>query len=182
MAAAVLLLTTARFTSAEEPRASPLPSSAEQKPSMVSVEQGLYLIRSTLLTLNDANRSGNYSVLRDLAAPGFQAKNSSADLAEYFSDLRRRHFDLFSVAIAAPQLTSVPTIDGNKMLRLTGYFPTIPLQIHFDLLFQNAGDEWRVFAISVATPKAPSSPAPSADTSPANTGKSSKVSAPTQKQ
>jgi hypothetical protein len=50
----------------------------------VSVEQAFYLIRSTLLTLNDANRSGNYSVLRDLAAPDFQAKNSAADLADSF--------------------------------------------------------------------------------------------------
>jgi hypothetical protein len=45
----------------------------------VSVEQALYLIRSTLLTLNDANRSGNYTVLRDLATPDFQARNTAAD-------------------------------------------------------------------------------------------------------
>ena len=29
------------------------------------------LIRKTLLTLNDANLSGNYTVLRELAAPSF---------------------------------------------------------------------------------------------------------------
>ena len=51
-----------------------------QKPE-VGVAQALYLIRSTLLTLNDANRSGNYTVMHDLAAPGFREKNSAADLA-----------------------------------------------------------------------------------------------------
>ena len=125
----------------------------------ISVEQAFYLIRSTLLTLNDANRSGNYSVLRDLAAPDFQTKNSPADLAESFSDLRRRKFDLFSVALAAPELTAAPALDGKGMLRLTGHFPTRPLQIDFDLLFQNVGAQWRLFGISVATPAAQAAPA-----------------------
>jgi hypothetical protein len=119
----------------------------------VKLGQALYLIRSTLLTLNDANRSGNYSVLRDLAAPSFQAKNSAADLAQIFSNLRGRRFDLFAVAISAPKLTAPPHIENGGLLRLTGYFPTRPLQIDFDLLFQDVGNEWRLFGISVATPK-----------------------------
>jgi hypothetical protein len=120
-----------------------------------SVEQVLYLIRSTLLTLNDANRSGNYSVLRDLAAPDFQARNTAADLAQIFTDLRRRNFDLFAVALMAPQLTAAPAIDAGKMLRLTGLFPTRPRQINFDLTFQVVAAQWRLFGISVATPESP---------------------------
>jgi hypothetical protein len=72
-----------------------------QRPLPVSIEQALYLIRSTLLTLNDANRSGNYTVLRDLAAPDFQARNNAAELAQIFSDLRRRNFDLYGGGIAS---------------------------------------------------------------------------------
>jgi hypothetical protein len=147
----------------------PNPAAApqQQKPQLpISLEQALYLIRSTLLTLNDANRTGNYSVLRDLASPDFQAKNTAADLAVTFSDLRRRQFDLFSVALAAPQLAAAPALDASGMLRLTGFFPTRPLQINFDLLFQNAGGQWRLFGISVATPQPATpptaAPAPSA--------------------
>jgi hypothetical protein len=140
----------------------PLSASPHQPPPNqslpVSIEQALYLIRSTLLTLNDANRSGNYTVLRDLAAFGFQAKNTAADLALSFTDLRRRNFDLFAVALTAPHLTTPPTLDGEGRLRLTGVFPTTPLQIAFDLLFENAGGQWRLFGISVATPVAPGWP------------------------
>ena len=46
---------------------SPTQPSAQQRPMPAYIEQAIYLIRSTLLTLNDANRSGNYTVLRDLA-------------------------------------------------------------------------------------------------------------------
>jgi hypothetical protein len=126
----------------------------------VSIEQALYLIRSTLLTLNDADRSGNYTVFHDLAAPGFQQRNTAADLSVIFADLRRRHFDLFSTALTSPLLSAAPQLDANGMLRLTGYFPTRPLQIDFDLEFQNTNGEWRIFGISVATPQAPPLPPP----------------------
>ena len=90
--------------------ASPRPT-AQQQTMPVSIEQALYLVRSTLLTLNDANLSGNYTVLRDLAAPDFQARNTAADLGQTFSDLRRRNFDLYGAALLAPQLTVVPALD-----------------------------------------------------------------------
>jgi len=134
------------------PAATPAP--AQQQSLPVSIEQALYLIRSTLLTLNDANHSGNYTVLRDLAAPDFQAHNTAADLGQSFSDLRRRNFDLHGAALLAPQLTAVPALDQKGMLRLTGYIPTRPLQINFDLLFQVVGNQWRLYGISVATPEA----------------------------
>jgi hypothetical protein len=160
----------------QPPAAAPQPSAAAPQPEyQVSVEQTLYLIRSTLLTLNDANRSGNYTVLRDLAAPEFQGRNTAADLAQIFSDLRRRNFDLFAVAVVAPQLTAAPALDAKRMLRVTGYFPTRPLQINFDLTFQAGGGQWRLFGISVATPEAP--PQAQAQT-PADAGKT-KASAAT---
>jgi hypothetical protein len=131
------------------------PTAQPQQALPISLDQALYLIRSTLLTLNDANRSGNYTVLRDLAAPDFQAKNTAADLSQSFSDLRRRRFDLYNAAVEAPQLTTVPALDDKGMLYLAGFFPTRPLEIKFDLIFQNVGGQWRLFGISIATPEAP---------------------------
>jgi hypothetical protein len=138
------------------PKTAPAPAPTAQQQNMpVSIEQALYLVRSTLLTLNDANHSGNYTVLRDLAAPDFQARNTAADLGQSFSDLRRRNFDLYGAALFAPQFTAVPALDQSGMLHLAGYFPTRPLQINFDLIFQSVAGQWRLFGISIATPEAP---------------------------
>ncbi len=151
------------------------PAAAPAQPSLpVSLEQALYLIRSTLLTLNDANRTGNYTVLRDLAAPDFQARNTAADLGLNFLDLRRRNFDLYGAALLAPQFTDAPALDQRGMLRLAGYFPTQPQQIKFDLTFQTVAGQWRLFAIAIATPDAASAQ-PQAQTAP------SKPAAPAQK-
>ena len=149
---------TAPAKAKSKPKAVPAVPAAPQpaqQPALPGVDGVLYLIRSTLLTLNDANRTGNYTVLRDLAAPDFQARNTAADLAVTFTDLRRRNFDLFAVAVTAPQLTASPALDANRLLRLTGLFPTRPLQINFDLVFEVVNGRWCLDGISVATPETP---------------------------
>ncbi|WP_025032980.1 hypothetical protein [Bradyrhizobium sp. DOA9] len=174
MIALVLLLSCGSDGAMAQQKA-PAPAAASAQPSLpVSLEQALYLIRSTLLTLNDANRTGNYTVLRDLAAPDFQARNTAADLGLNFLDLRRRNFDLYGAALLAPQFTDAPALDQWGMLRLAGYIPTQPQQIKFDLTFQTVAGQWRLFAIAIATPDAVSAQT-QAQTAP------SKPAAPAQK-
>jgi hypothetical protein len=108
------------------------------------------LIRSTLIALNQANGSGNYTVFRDLASGSFQSANSAADLGELFGNLRQQRIDLMPIIFVAPKPTQPPQIDNRGLLRLVGYFPTQPLQVNFDLAYQLAGAEWKLYAISVA--------------------------------
>jgi hypothetical protein len=110
------------------------------------------------MTLNDANRTGNYTVLRDLAAPDFQARNTAADLGVAFLDLRRRNLDLFAVALINPTVETPPVLDKNGRLRLAGFFPTRPLNIRFDLTYALSAGQWKLFSISVATPQAAGAP------------------------
>jgi len=51
------------------------------------------VVRSTLLALDHGSKTGSYTVLRDLGAPGFQA-NSANRLAEIFSKHRNEKLDL----------------------------------------------------------------------------------------
>ena len=155
VAVAVLAFWNAARAEAKGPKpAAPALAQAPQPAPPVAPEQILYLVRSTLISLNDANRSGNYSVFRDLAAPSFQARYTAADLAIIFTDLRRRNFDLFAVAVLTPQLTAVPTVNAD-VLRFTGSFATRPLLINFDLGFEAVGGKWLLAGIAVTTPEAP---------------------------
>ena len=109
------------------------------------------LIRRTLLTLNDANLSGNYSVLRDMAAPAFQDANNAAKLAAIFSGLRKNNIDIAPILLFDPKLVRPPEIDDNGMLRLSGYIPTKPQQVNFDMLFQRSKKKWLIFGLAVNT-------------------------------
>ncbi len=114
------------------------------------------LIRTTIIAVNQANRTGNYSVLRDLGSPNFQSANSVAKLTEIFSGQRNANLDLSPVLFFTPKLIRAPAIDANGMLRLTGFFETRPQQVNFDLAFEFVQGEWRHFAVAVATRPAPS--------------------------
>ena len=106
------------------------------------------LVWSSLSALDQANRTGNYSVLRDLGAPSFQANNSAATLAGIFEGLRKLHFDLTNTLIVMPVYSVPPTVQGD-VLRLKGIFALRPTPVGFDLLFQQANGEWRLLGLSV---------------------------------
>lgn len=119
------------------------------------------LVRSSILALDQANKTGNYTVLRDLGAPGFQA-NTAAKLAEIFASQRNDKLDLSGVAVIDPQLTVLPEIEPNGMMRMAGFFPSVPSQVNFDLLFAPVDGQWRLFGISVKVgSSAPAAPTPS---------------------
>jgi hypothetical protein len=154
-------LTTGATTNA--PAAAARPPSPPQV-AMPDANKIVLLLRTSLLTLNDALRSGNYSVLRDTAAPSLQ-QNSPARLAEVFGPLAKQGIDLSAVSVSAPQLVEAPVIDQNSRLRLKGYFPLNSLQINFEVVLEPVDGRWRLAGLAVApvqaaTPVAQAAPAP----------------------
>jgi hypothetical protein len=123
--------------------------------AMPNAEKIVLLVRNSLITLNDALKTGNYTVLRDMGAPGFREANSAAHLSQIFADLVVKKVDLSAVAVITPQLSQTPGLDQEKgMLHLKGYFPGKPVPINFELLYQAVDGQWRLFGISV-NPGAP---------------------------
>ena len=143
----------------------PQQQSQAPKPAQIDRNGVLILIRETLLALDQANKTGNYTVLRDLGSPDFQA-NTAARLAEIFAQQRHDNVDLSGVAVIEPQLTLLPQIEANGMMHMAGFFPSVPTQVNFELLYAPVGGRWRVFGLSVsfgqAAPAAPQPPAPAA--------------------
>jgi hypothetical protein len=111
--------------------------------------QVVYLVRSTLGALQDANSTGNYSVLRDLAAPSFQAKHSAADLAEIFAHARRKPIDLAVAAINQPVVSETVRPEANR-LHIKGHVGRDEAKIAFVLHFEAVNGHWRIAALSVA--------------------------------
>jgi hypothetical protein len=127
---------------------------------MPDAEKIVLLLRTTLITLNDAIQTGNFTVLRDMGAPDFRDANTAARLSQSFSDLASKGIDLSPTSVIAPQLTEPPGLDQQKgMLRLKGYFPGKPVQINFEMLYQAVNGRWRLFGLSVQPGPSTSSPA-----------------------
>ncbi len=133
----------------------PTPPQQEQEapPAIPDDVRLVLMIRNAVIALNQANVTGNYTVLREMGTANFQMTNTPARLAEIFATLRSRKIDLTPIMVFNPKLSTSPALDG-QVLRLTGYFPTTPEQVQFDLAYQHAGDQWLLagIAISVAPP------------------------------
>lgn len=153
------------------------PAAPAPKAAMPDAEGIVLLIRTTLLTLNDAVQTGNFTVLRDRAAPSFRDANSAARLAIIFANLAQRGIDLSAVSILAPQLAETPVIDPrSSLLRIKGQFPGRPVRIDFELMFQPVGGHWRVFGLSVQPVSTAQAAASAGGTTPAK-GKAGKTKA-----
>ena len=107
------------------------------------------MVWSTMLAIDHANRAGNYSVLRDLGAPGFQANNDAAQLATIFATLRQQDIDLSNSLLLAPAYSAPPAIIAPGVLRLQGSFGLRPTAISFDLYYQWTAGRWKLFGVSI---------------------------------
>ena len=139
----------------------PQPAAPQQPPTQAQVAarampdvQGLaMLVRTSIVALHQANVTGNYAVLREIAAPGFQQANSPAALSAAFADLRGRNIDLAQVTVVNPTLETRPVLNQQGLLRLAGFFPAGAERVNFDLVFQLVGGNWKLFGIGAFPPK-----------------------------
>lgn len=111
------------------------------------------LVRTAITALNDANLTGNYTVFRDLGSPEFRSANTAASLSGVFASLRKGNINLAPVVLSVPRYRAQPALVEKNRLRLTGFFPTTPISIHFDMSFQWVDKRWRLYGIVVQTKK-----------------------------
>ena len=124
------------------------------------------LIKNALISVNQGNLTGNYTVLRDLASPGFRQLNTASDLGVIFGNLRQQKIDLSPIVLLEPVITAAKFSKEQQQLRFKGYFPSEPVQIQFELIFQAANPGgWMIHGVSIgtATVEAQSRPAEATD-------------------
>ncbi len=128
---------------------------AQSAPQIPDANGLTILVRTTIVALNHANHTGNYTVFRDLGAPAFQKANTAAKLASIYANLRAQNLNFGPIVLFNPKFTKQPALNKQRMLRLTGFFPTSPLRVHFDLIYEWIENRWRLFGIAVQTRQAP---------------------------
>src|SRR5262245_53322573 len=119
------------------------------KVSMPDANQLAILVQTVVVAVSQANLTNNYTVLHALGSPDFQQANPPQKLADLFANMRAKKIDLTPVIIYSPMLVRPAAMDEKNMLRITGFYKTEPLQVHFDLLFQPVGGLWRLYGVTI---------------------------------
>ena len=116
-----------------------LPTPAEQE----------VLAKTTILTLNNANLTGDYEVLHAKLSKPFRDQFDADKLAETFKDFVDKQLDLSPIA-DRPAVSDVEAqIDGDGVLTLGGHFATSPKQVKHQLGFIRSDGEWKPVGIKV---------------------------------
>ncbi|RJL06879.1 hypothetical protein D3P06_02485 [Paracoccus aestuarii] len=116
---------------------------------LVEASYATALIRDVLAAVNHGNWTGNYTVLRDYAAPDFAAANDPTRLAGLFTAIRAERLDLLQAMVVDPVILQTDLSDSGQEMRLTGYVPLQPRHVSFDLVLGREGRRWLLLGISV---------------------------------
>jgi hypothetical protein len=148
----------------QQPQAGPAvpgipPPSARPVPDQLQMAK---LLWTTMAAVDHANKSGNYSVLRDISSTAFQINNDPSKLAQAFSTIRNSRIDVSNALLVAPSYSGAPQQLQADVLRVQGVFSLRPVAIGFDMFFQWERGEWRLFGIDLR----PLAMAESVDTTP----------------
>ncbi|MFB9265164.1 hypothetical protein ACFFWD_18730 [Bradyrhizobium erythrophlei] len=107
------------------------------------------LVRTTLMTFNDANVTGNYSVLIAKASPQFQAQVTPEKLSTTFEGFRKNNLFIEDIVNAEYASQDKPSVDGDGVLTLSGTFKTDELTVKYRLRYAQNDKAWKVLGINV---------------------------------
>lgn len=138
VSAACLLLLLAMLWSPTRSYGAKLPSDDEQE----------ILIKTTLMTFNDANMTGNYSVLHAKSSRQLQDQISVEKLTAAFQKFRDMRLNIESVVSDEIVLTKSKT-NSDGVLELVGMFKDDDKKIQYDLKFVKNDGVWRLLGINL---------------------------------
>jgi hypothetical protein len=118
-----------------------------QSPALPTPKVEEVMVKTSLLSLNDANLTGDYNVLYAKMAKPFRERFSADTLKQAFASFAGHHID--AIAGMAIVATSPPGIDANGALHLRGYFDTTPSRLSYELDYAASEGEWKLIAIDV---------------------------------
>lgn len=107
------------------------------------------LVKSTLLSFNDANVTGNYSVFHAKLSKPFRQKFTVEKLTETFKEFGEKNIDIDVVSAMKPTYHPAPVVDSEGKLSVKGFFPTDPTRVNFELEFIPSDGEWKLIRINV---------------------------------
>ena len=113
------------------------------------------LIKSTLSTFNDANLSGDYSVMNLLSSKPFRETLSPDKLKTGFKEFADKHIDFAEVVTSKLVPTKTTTVDEDGVMATEGYFDTSRMRVRYTLQHLLSDGEWKVLAIDVKTDELP---------------------------
>lgn len=118
--------------------------------TLPSEEDQQVLIRTSLLTFNDANLTGNYTVLQERSSKPFRDQLSADQLKGSFKEFVDKQIDITDVAIKPAKPSQDSKIDDDGILLLAGTIAlTSSTTVTYTLKFIQSEGRWKIIGLNV---------------------------------
>jgi hypothetical protein len=107
------------------------------------------LIKSSLLTFNDAVVTDNFTVMHAKMSKPFRDQFPPDKMRTIFKSFVDNHVVIDLIAAKPTIADGEPKIDGNGVLRINGHFDTTPKQLKYQLGYIMSEGDWKLSAINV---------------------------------
>ena len=107
------------------------------------------LVKSILVTLNDAVASDNFTILHAKISKPFRDQFSPEKLRAVFKNLVEKHA-VFDAVVAEKMIADeAAKIDEKGVLKLKGRFQTSPKQVKYELGFIESEGAWKLSGVQI---------------------------------
>src|SRR3954452_20590256 len=107
------------------------------------------LVKSILVTLNDAVATDNFTILHAKISKPFRDQFPPEKLRTVFKDLVEKHA-VFDAVVAERMIAAEDArIDEKGVLKLKGRFQTTPKQVKYELGFIQSEGAWKLSGVQI---------------------------------
>jgi hypothetical protein len=106
------------------------------------------LVKSILVTLNDAVASDNFTVLHAKISKPFREQFPPEKLRAVFKDLVEKHA-VFDAVVAEKMIVDEDARIDQGVLKLKGRFQTTPKQVKYQLGFIESEGVWKLSGVTI---------------------------------
>jgi len=107
------------------------------------------LVKASLMSLNDANLTGDYRVFHARLSEPFRKQYPPDRLKATFKEFNEKNVDIDIVTAMTPTYDQPTYVDADGKLVVRGFFPTEPSRVSFEMDFVSGEGEWRLIRINV---------------------------------
>lgn len=123
---------------------------AQQRPTVPSEPAIEILIKQSLLSFNDANLTGNYTVFHANLAEVFRTQFTAERIRDAFRAFHDQQIDLAGILLHRHVLTKPAVINASNALELEGRFDTRPFNVMFGMQYVVATTgEWKLAGLNI---------------------------------
>lgn len=125
-----------------------------QEKTVPAMDEMIAITNSSIMALGKAVNQDDFSIFYSSISKLWQSQTDTNELREAFKSFIKSNTNLTGIKGVNPIYSEKPHLDNNDWLVLKGYYPTEPLQVHFDLKYIYEYPEWKLASITVRTEEA----------------------------